>query len=318
MIEDNCRPKSGRTAAGVVTFNPDLVLLRENLRSITPQVSQVIVFDNASENIDDVLGVVREFDIAEVIESPHNAGIATALNRISLTAIERGFEWLVTLDQDSVCAPGMVATLRQHADDLTPLVTPYIVDRNKCSLEEYRRLDLPPIQYYRRAASKGAITSGGLLNLQTLNDVGGFDERFFIDYVDYDMDMRLLRAGYRIARANGTYLLHQVGDARRTWLRTPRKSLDGDWYWETFYSFGHSSTRCYYKARNRVLYSRKYWRSIGLCNEGIAQIPQQVLLTLMFEKGRVSKLRAFGRGIIDGIFLPLSAHRQATPSAKPS
>jgi rhamnosyltransferase len=270
------------------------------------------VYDNASANASDVRSVVREVEIAELIECTNNTGIATALNKISLAAIERSGEWLITLDQDSVCAPDMVATLLRYADDLTPLVTPYIVDRNKITLEEYARLELPPVQYHRRAASKGAITSGGLLNLHTLNGVGGFDERFFIDYVDYDLNMRLLRAGYRIARANETYLLHQVGEARGTWLRTPRKSLDGQWYWETFYSFGHSPTRCYYKARNRVLYSRKHWRSIGFANEGIAQIPQQILLTLMFEEERFSKLRAFVCGIVDGIRLPLHA-QQVSP-----
>ena len=37
---------------------------------------------------------------------------------------------------------------------------------------------------------------------------------FFIDYVDYDLNMRLMRAHYRIARAKQTYLLHRVGEAR--------------------------------------------------------------------------------------------------------
>ena len=258
--------------AGVVTFNPDIDLLLDNLRAVSPQVACVLVFDNSSANIGDVRTVVDEIENAELIESPHNIGIAGALNRIALRAIESGCRWLVTLDQDSVCAPAMVATLRQYANDGTPLVTPFIVDRNKMTLESYIRLSLPDVQYFRRAAVKGAITSGALVDLTTLDELGGFDERFFIDAVDYDLNRRLLSAGYRIARANSTYLLHEVGEARKTWLRTPRRSMDGRWYWETFYSFGHGSFRCYYKARNRVLYSKKHWRSIGFANEGIAQV----------------------------------------------
>jgi rhamnosyltransferase len=298
--------QSDRTFAGVVTFNPDIDLLRQNLQAVSPQVTCVLVFDNASANVSDVQRVVCEVENAELIESEHNVGVAAALNRISLAAIERGCTWIITLDQDSVCAPDMVAALRRHADDLTPLVTPYIVVQNRMTLEEHARLELPPVHYFRRASSKGAITSGGLLNLRTLDEIGGFDERFFIDVVDYDLNMRLLRAGYRIARVNGTYLLHQQGEPHRTWLRTPRKALDGHWHWETFYSFGHGPTRCYYKARNRVLFSKKHWRFIGIANEGIAQIPQIILLTLLFEKGRLSKIRAFARGIVDGIRLPVS------------
>lgn len=296
---------SWQSAAGIVTFNPDRERLIENLRAVSPQVAWVLVFDNGSSNVAEVRSAVKEFENAQLIESADNLGIAAALNRLAANAIDRGYEWMVTLDQDSVCAPDLVATLSKYVDERTPLLTPYIVDRNKVSVDEYHKLELPPVQYFRHAASKGAITSGGLTYLPILDEVGGFDELFFIDCVDYDFNMRIMRAGYRIARVNGTYLLHELGQADKTWLRTPRRTLDGQWCWETFYSFGHSSTRCYYKARNRVLYSKRHWRSIGFANEGVVQIPQQILLTLLFETRRLVKLRAFLRGILDGVRTPL-------------
>lgn len=296
---------SDAIAAGVVTFNPEAGRLLENIRALSSQVRRIIVFDNGSDNVAEVRQVVQQFQNTELIENGENLGIAAALNRVASAAIAEKFGWLLTLDQDSVCASNMVDTLRDHADASTPLITPFILDRNKMTLAEFTRLALPPTQHFRHAASKGAITSGGLLNLQVWDELQGFDERFFIDCVDYDLNMRLMRAGYRIVRVNQTYLLHELGQARKTWLRTPRKSLDGKWYWETFYSFGHSPIRCYYKARNRVLYSRKHWRSIGFANEGIVQIPQQMFLTLAFEENRLRKLRAFIRGIIDGIRTPL-------------
>lgn len=277
----------------------------ENLRSVSPQVQGVWVFDNGSSNVAQVRGVVNEIENAHLVESVDNLGIAAALNRLATIAMERGYSWMVTLDQDSVCAPDMVLTLRKYADEKTPVVTPYIVDRNKVSVDGYRELELPPVQYFRHAASKGAITSGALTYLPILDEVGCFDELFFIDCVDYDLNMRIMRAGYRIARVNGTYLLHELGKADRTWLWTPRRALDGQWCWEPFYSFGHSPIRCYYKARNRVLYSKRHWRSIGFANEGVVQIPQQILLTLLFEERRLVKLRAFLRGIVDGIRTPL-------------
>jgi rhamnosyltransferase len=299
--------QSKSVAAGVVTYNPEVDRLLENLRAISPQVDRIIIFDNGSENIGDVRAAARKFKNAELLESARNVGIAAALNVISSTAMN-GNKWLITLDQDSISAPDMVASLAQHVDALTPLVTPFILDRNKMTLEDHARLELPPVQYFRRAASKGAITSGALLNLEVLEEIGGFDELFFIDCVDYDLNMRLMRSSYRIARVNTTYLLHEQGKAIKTWLRTPRKSLDGRWYWETFYSFGHTPIRCYYKARNRVLYSKKHWRFIGMSNEGIAQIPQQMLLTLAFEENRIKKLSSFAKGIIDGIRTPAPAH----------
>ncbi|WP_157884740.1 MULTISPECIES: glycosyltransferase [Mycobacteriaceae] len=300
-------PKDETVLAGIVTFNPDIERLRENVQAVSVQVEKIIIFDNASANVDDVCDVAREFGNADVIRSPRNIGIAAALNGIVDTASAHGCSWVLTLDQDSVCAADMVEKLRANADQSRPLVTPYIIDRNKMKLDEYLKLDLPPFQLFRRAASKGAITSGALVNTRVFDEVGSFDEKFFIDLVDYDFNMRLLQAGYPIVRVNGTYLVHEHGEARRTWLVTPRKSLDGRWYLERFYSFNHTSMRCYYKARNRVLYSKKYWRVIGLSNEGIAQIPQVIALTLLFEGDRMSKLRAFVRGIVDGIRTPVDS-----------
>ncbi len=295
-----------RTLAAVVTFNPDLDRLRQNLTAIAGQVEAVLVFDNGSGNAEAVELLGREFANLIVHRSPDNVGIAEALNQVAAQARDHGFCWLLTLDQDSVAAEGMVRELLDVADASTAMVTPYIVDRNKMTVPEYHRLCLPRVEYYTQAARRGAITSGCLTSLRVLFEVGCFDAGFFIDYVDYDLNQRVLLAGHRIARANHTFLLHEVGRAERTWLRVPRKGLDGRWRLERFYSFGHSAFRCYFKARNRVLFTRKYGRRIGVTHEGIWQIPQQIALTLLFETDRRPKLAAFVRGIRDGVRMPIA------------
>lgn len=294
------------TAAAIVTFEPDLERFSENLRSISRQVLEVLVFDNGSSNADQVEDLVRSVEHASIIRSPNNIGIAGALNAAANQAQRAGHTWLVTLDQDSVAPDGLVEELTAVAlETQAAIVTPFIVDRNKLSLEEYSQLSMPRTTDYTQAARKGAITSGALTNLPILAAVGGFDERFFIDYVDYDLNQRVLLAGHRIVRANRTPLLHEVGKAAPTWLWVPRKDVDGTWRLERFYSFGHSPQRCYYKARNRVLFTRKYGRQIGLTNEGVWQIPQQMLLTFLFERHKIAKLINFVRGIRDGIRLSL-------------
>lgn len=294
-------------AAGVVTFEPAVDRLAENLNAIAAQVDRVAVFDNGSSNVDAVEAVVQGIESATLLKSAENLGIAAALNRLSEWALTNGFEWLVTLDQDSVAPKGMVQELSAvAAEHEAAIVTPFIVDRNKLSVQEYEEMSLPPADRYTQAARRGAITSGALTNLRVLFDVGGFDERFFIDYVDYDLNQRVLLAGHKIMRANRTWLLHEVGKAEATWLKVPRKDMSGTWHLEPFHSFGHSAQRCYYKARNRVLFTRKYGRRIGLTHEGIWQLPQQVLLTLLFERNRWSKLKGFARGFLDGLRTPVA------------
>lgn len=292
--------------AGIVTYEPDLERLRENLLSIISQVDAVIVFDNSAGHSDLIAGLLSDLGgSAEVMSNGENLGVATALNLLAVAAVERGAKYLVTLDQDSVSPPGMVDILLEAMGQRVGVVTPYIVDRNKITVADYRDMDLPMIEVYRQPARRGAITSGSLVDLKAWSHVGGFDDRFFIDYVDYEFNQRIMGAGYAIVRANRTYLLHEVGRARKTWLKVPRRDLSGHWRLESFYSFGHGAERCYYKARNRVLFTRKHGRELGISHEGIWQIPQQVVLTVLFETEKLDKVKAFWRGIIDGVRMPL-------------
>lgn len=287
--------------AGIVTFEPDIDLLRQNVANILPQVARVSVFDNGSSNAATIVELASEFAGVEVILGGMNFGIAYGLNRLAQLAFQGGATHLLTLDQDSVAAPDMVAHLQEAASPSIGMVAPYIVDINKETVQDYKSLLLPAVDEFRQAARRGAITSGALLRLSAWRDVGGFDDELFIDYVDYDLNQRLLLNGYRIVRANKAHLLHEVGRAAPTWLWVPRKSVSGRWRLERFYSFGHSSFRCYYKARNRILFTKKYGRAIGMTHEGVWQLPQQILLTLLFEEDRVAKARAFARGVRDGV-----------------
>ena len=205
-------------AAGIVTFNAELSIFTANLTQISSQVQHVYVFDNGSDNATALQDVCKTFPFVELHLSPINLGIAAALNKIAAIALERNHRWLVTLDQDSIPCTSMVEQLSNEIPSGAALITPYVVDRNKVGMETASRSPGNSTVSFSRAASKGAITSGGLLNLEILRRIGGFDEEFFIDYVDYDLNARLLQCGYSIIRANGALLSHEVGVARSTWL----------------------------------------------------------------------------------------------------
>lgn len=292
---------NNEVCAGIVSFNPSLNRLIENVHAIAPQVSCTYVFDNGSSNAHELeLAFANEKNI-EIIRHAENAGIAYALNRICERAIADGFSFVVTLDQDSVATSGMVDELLMHAGANVGIVAPQIIDRNKEGIEDWRGSLDHQVIHIHEAARKGVITSGCLTNLDAYCNVGGFDETFFIDYVDYDYNKRLLLEGYLIIRTGNTALIHECGNFEPTWLWTPRKGQDGKWRMERFYSFGHSAFRCYYKARNRILYSKKYAPGGFIKGfEGARQIPFQLLLTVLFEHNRREKFTCFWKGIRDG------------------
>ena len=288
-----------RVSAGIVSFNPDVNRIIENLNSIEFQVEHVYVFDNGSENIDELRSILEAHNRVTIIPYRENAGIAFALNRLCDAAREDGFSHIVTLDQDSVSTPGMVDVLVTHAGPGIGIVAPQIVDRNKEGVANIEKVLDHKVVNVCEAARKGVITSGCLMDLSAHAFIGGFDESFFIDYVDYDFNKRLLLEGYKIIRVGDAALIHECGNFVPTWLWTPRKGQDGKWRMERFYSFGHSPFRCYYKSRNRILYSKKY-KGYLQGFEGSRQILPQIALTLLFEKDRGKKLAQFIDGIRDG------------------
>lgn len=282
--------------AGIVTFQPDISRLKENIEAIRDQVDRIVVVDNGSANVAEVAALVKEVN-GIFITLGENKGIAFALNSIMKKAKQDGVTDVLLLDQDSVAYPNMVERLKPYRMDSVGIVAPFIVDRNKTA--DAVKYDSSVIEA-RSAARKGVITSGSLTNVKAWEFIGGFDDEMFIDYVDYDFNERLLIEGYKILRVDSAHLLHECGKANPTFLFTPRKQPDGKWVVERFYSFGHSPFRCYYKSRNRVIYTRKYSKYLGFKFEGIYQIPIQIILTMMFESNRRQKLSAFIKGIKDG------------------
>ena len=94
--------------AGIVTYNPDINRLAENLESIASQVDRIIVVDNGSTEWDSIAATVEHYSALSV-RNATNLGIASALNQMATKALELGSKWLLTLDQDSVCSEGLVA-----------------------------------------------------------------------------------------------------------------------------------------------------------------------------------------------------------------
>lgn len=265
-------------AAGIVSYNPSIDRLRDNISSIGPQVEKVYVFDNGSENAEDVRQLcLQSAGSVQFIPSRDNMGIAHALNRLFQCAEEDGFCWLLTLDQDSVCYPDIVeifAPFLDQADSLSSLRN----DRN----------------IHGGAAGDGGIhdvpyciTSGNLVRVSAWRAVRGFNERLFIDMVDVDFCFRLRKAGSRIVQVARPGLLHELGDGSRiTILGKPR------------FVGNYSAFRKYYIARNMVYVIRKYHL------KGHYYSYKRLALLLysaaFHEKDRTNRVRSLLRGIKDG------------------
>ena len=94
------------------------------------QVSKVLIFDNESDNRDEV-SLLDGTGNCTVFLNGGNIGLPISLNEGCSKALGMRARYALLLDQDSVVSEGMVASLAECISEDIGIVSPQIVDRNK-------------------------------------------------------------------------------------------------------------------------------------------------------------------------------------------
>ncbi|KAA9022076.1 glycosyltransferase [Niallia endozanthoxylica] len=166
----------------------------------------IILYDNSPEK--------QDFDVSQYsgqidyIHDPRNLGIATAYNYAWQRAEENGSEWLLLFDHDTKVTEEYIDQMLKNHDVKEEIVAvvPKIVTNGIMVSPVYSH-SLRPLQTERPVEGVQekpvmAINSGSLLKVSFLNEIGGFNKEFPLDYLDhwlfheiYDRDkkIRLLR-----------------------------------------------------------------------------------------------------------------------------
>lgn len=289
-----------KISAGIVTYNPEMQRLEENINAIIGQVDEVIVVDNDSANIKEIEQSWADNPKITIIKNNENRGIATALNQIMEYSLKKGYVWTLTLDEDSVVPEDMIEKYMDYIDrENTAMIVPIICDR------VMHEIDIKEEVNSAYTLVENAITSGTLMNNQIWKKVGGFTEELFIDYVDFDYCMKVRLAKYDIVRVNSVKLLHELGNATEIKLFTFLEKLckDGsEWkrrFSELRYTTNHSPKRVYYVTRNQYYYINHYrpYFDAKRLEKGMRI---GWVVKLLFEKDRIKKWKAIRQGIKDG------------------
>lgn len=241
--------------AGIVLYNPDIERLKLNIESIYIQVSSLFLIDNASNNIELVRNLISEYKNVELICNSDNKGIAVALNQMCQKAYDDGYQWILTLDQDSICQMDMIKKMYPYVfNENVGIICPCInyEGGKKTKTKKDRNIE------YVYAC----MTSASLTNIKAWKEVGGFREDYFIDYVDNEFCMKLTLNKYKILRVNTCILNHQLGDF------TVKKLFN---IISISYS-QHSPWRFYYMARNNKAFINEYKEHLPVIKEHLKLI----------------------------------------------
>lgn len=291
--------------AGIVLYNPDLIRLNENIKSILPQVDLLILIDNGSANVNKVIEKYNSEKKIKVIENHKNLGIASALNTICEIAKLENYEWVMLLDQDSICSATIIESYRKYINDSNVgLLTPFIIDINKISINDYKEMDLNDVDVV-----DWAISSASFINIVIWEKLGKFMDSLFIDGVDIDYSIRLKLNNYTQLRINDEYLLQEVGKAEKTWLKRIHRDNSGEIRFINYYRSNHSPIRQYYMAKNHIIISKKYKKYIPLWKSIVLSM-LIIIPKLVFEKPKLKVIPKIIIGVLEGCFTKVAVYEK--------
>lgn len=293
-------PSRASVAAVVVTFHPDPGF-PARLASLVPLAGSIIVVDNGScpDDMPDGADPALRGHI-DVIANPKNLGVGIGLNQGLRRARERGFDWAMTLDQDSSPLSNLVAAgarafdAHPHPERLAAIGATVVgvADQTAAAAGAYRRMH-------------AVITSGTLHSIRSWERLGGFREDYFIDCVDTEFCLRARALGLEVVQATEPALAHSIGSPSRKWAL-------GRWMIPS----NHTPLRRYYMTRNHISIWRLYARSDSrFVVTDMRQSIREWIGIAFAEKDRPAKAAAILAGFRDGLLgrfgprrLPKSPH----------
>lgn len=280
-----------KVAAIIVSYNPDNNLL-DSVNLLINQVEKIIIVDNGSKdkNKKDI-NLIKDIDSKKIniIFNEENLGIATALNIGVKQALNDGYDWILTMDQDSKASSNMIEKMLEIYNNIDKnernnilSIFPNFVDERVQSIEE--NSNMGSYEYV-----DADITSGNLLKAEVFDKVGFFDDSLFIDLVDTDFCMRLNEKNIKMIKVRDAILYHSLGESQSV-----KSGL------LKFNTSNHSALRRYYMTRNRFYTWEKYkdLNSFTL-NRDKNLFKKEFVKIILGEKDKVNKIRMVFKGYKD-------------------
>jgi glycosyltransferase involved in cell wall biosynthesis len=152
------------------------------------------------------------------IACPENLGLANAYNRVLEYLRPGGFEWMLTLDQDTFLPPDYLRRAVEHIrsaterGDVAAIVPQITAGQRVVSPYFFQFRALP--RWYKRGyvgipnKPTFSLNSGSLVNIGALEQAGGYDPWFWLDNSDACMFSRLHAYGKSVLVAGDISVDH--------------------------------------------------------------------------------------------------------------
>lgn len=269
-------------------------------------IKEIIVVDNASSDGTSEL-VKSQYPIITLLSNNNNLGVGGGYARGMEYAYHRGYDWIWLLDGDSI--PHELSLkklidffpLIKNKDSKVGILAPSTVN-SITGLREYYFMTQKFIKQIEKSDSSesfyfvdSVISSGSLINRNIIRDVGLPRIDFFMDFVDYEYNLRVKKNGYKIVYIPSSIIYHCLGETKM--IRKITK------FWKKFPSPLHVPWRLYYMTRNELyiyLYIIPSFRALVFYVGRILRTTIAILLKPEIGE-KISRVKYIFLGLKDGV-----------------
>lgn len=226
-----------KLAGTVILYNPPENLI-ENILTYIDDIEKLYIYDNSPEK--GISFPNKILNKSEYVHSGNNEGIAKRLNEAIKKSNNEGFDYLLTMDQDSSF----------KKEDLEKYIMLIKDEKEITSISIYgvRYYELKKGEDNNKLYNQILITSGSILNISIAIKLCKFDENLFIDGVDTEYCLKSFQNGYKTIIYNNISLIHSLGETKL--VLTPNLKKNERKF--------HNPIRLYYITRNHFYLRNKY------------------------------------------------------------
>lgn len=280
----------------IVTYRPDVSKLQDKINKYSNLTENIIIVNNGSSlNI--------ETRNCQLINLKNNKGIAYAQNVGVSYLKKKGISYFFFLDQDSRPDEKFFRKMLniwkniERSDPKIGLLSPNIFDRNLNVELMINQLGSKNIERIRMNKEEITllkntlpISSGVLCKTEIFDEVNGNNSWMFIDWVDFQFDISLIKSGYHTYTTSTVCLNHTVG-------KGSKKSFLG----KKINVSNHATFREYYYFRNGIVLYKTNKKNFPQLKSFIRHALITRIVFVLYENQKVTRMKSIIRGIKDGV-----------------
>lgn len=301
-------------ACVIVAYNNtnNLGKLLEALLNQSKQIAEIILVDNASS--DGTAQMVKQtFPQVTLFANSSNTGVGGGYAQGMEYAHKKGYSWIWLFDGDSLPQVSALEQLMTALVNLMPLHPKIGIlassPTNPLTGQIYGGFirkglfhKIPKeITHFKKPVSVDTVVSSGcLVSDKVIEDVGFPRTDFFMDFVDAEYNLRVLKKGYEIISVPNSIIFHHVGGTRIIASRMVKSAIRFCSIKENVLS-SHPPWREYYAKRNEMYTFWHEFRSYRAIFRLMLATSATILEIVIFnDKQKVQGIKYIFQGLIDG------------------